>query len=468
MKRNIKLAWLWVGAAALIACSEDGENGTSNGNGEPDMGMAMDMATADDMGMGMDMGNGSLNPACTAAIRTREAEVADQLPWSIDDPTEMIGPENGDQTLESDFAGRYRDDLNTHVGCEPRAEYGNNVEFLVQTNETDVPPGTPANIPGYPCAAKAYETDNVDTSKPIVILVHGNSSAPTTWEEFFDSDIAGEEATTFSMFTFTIETMVREQLATKLLSDGFEVISFDARTDLVADLSDYDPMSNPNRNIDHGWAVPMLQSLVSAVMEQNPDRQVSVIGHSLGVTVIRDTLRRMYVAWRDGEQDAINPFPRLQDVILASGANHGVSTGGDCDPNIRLMPITVTCEMGDRAAFVPTYFSRVNNGPNDLFAAPCADGSYAYGAEDQCGDNVVEYTTITMEDIADGAFQDEFVSEASAALDLEPCVDNQLVTLEDYDRSGYFFDAIPGFLANHFGSMRSDAGMQIILDKLND
>ena len=72
MKRNIKLAWLWVGAAAVIACSEDGENGTSNGNGEPDMGMAMDMATADDMGMGMDMGNGSLNPACTAAIRTRE------------------------------------------------------------------------------------------------------------------------------------------------------------------------------------------------------------------------------------------------------------------------------------------------------------------------------------------------------------------------------------------------------------
>lgn len=442
MQRNTKFTWFVVAAAGLAACGED-SNGNGNGNG----------------------GNGG-NQACTDAIRAREAEVASQLPASIDDPTEMIG--TGNQRLESDFAGKYRDDLANHVGCEPRAMYGNNVEFLVTDNEADVPPGTPANIPGYPCAAKAYSTSNVDTGKPIVILVHGNSSSVTTWEEYFNSDKAGTEATTFSQFTFTIESMVREQLATKLLDEGFEVIAFDARTDLVTELDDWSQETNGNRNIDHGWAVPMLQSLVKAVLNDNPGRQISLVGHSLGVTVVRDALRRLYIEFRDGESGAVNPFPRLEDVILASGANHGVSTGGACDPAIRLMPIQVTCEMGNRDAFVPTYFSEVNNGPNDLYSAPCADGSYAYGQENQCGGNVVQYTTITMEDLPSGLLQDEFVSEDSAALDLEPCVDNQLVSLADFDASGYFFDFIPGFLANHFGSMRSDAGMQIILNKLND
>ena len=417
---------------------------------------------------GTDMGPSSLNPACTAAIRQREMEVSNMLPAPFDDPSEMIGPVDGDVTLEADFAGRYRDDLANHVGCEPRAMYGNNVEFLVQTNEATVAPGTPADIAGYDCAAKAYDTSNVDPEKPIVILVHGNSSANTSFEEYFQQGLAGMQATTFSQFTFTIESMVREQLATKLLDDGFEVLAFDARTDLVNQLGDYDVMANGSRNIDHGWVVPMLQSMVNAVMTNNPNRQISLVGHSLGTTVIRDTLRRMYVAWTNQEQGAVNPFPQLTDVILASGANHGVSTGGSCDPNVRNMAVSVTCEMGDRGAFMPTYFSEVNNGPNDLYTAPCADGSYAFGSEDQCGDNVVDYTTITMEDLPDGSFQDEFVSEASASLDLEPCVENELIGLDDFDRSGYFFDGLPGFLANHFGSVRSDAGMALILQKLND
>lgn len=472
MHRVSRISWIWLlGAVALAACDDDDE---TTGNGTMDMG-GSDLGGSDMGGTGADMGTtdmgpGPLNPACTAAIQARIAQVGQSTvdTWSIDDPVEMVGPENGDVTLEADFAGRYRDDLANHVGCAPRMMYGNNVEFLVTENEAEVPAGQPASIPGYDCAAKAYNTDQVDTSKPIVILVHGNSSSVTTWEEFFDADTAGTEVTTFSQFTFTIESMVRDQLATELLADGFEVISFDARTDLVANLGDYDVMANPSRNIDHGWAVPMLQSLIAAVMNENPSRQVSLIGHSLGTTVIRDALRRMYVGWRDGETGAINPFPRLEDVILASGANHGVSTGGLCDPNVRNMSIAVTCEMGDRAAFQPTYFSEVNNGPSDLFTAPCADGSFAYGQEDQCEMNVVDYTTITMEDLPGGALQDEFVSEASAGLDLEPCVENELVTTNDFDRSGYFFDASPGFLANHFGAIRSDAGIQIILEKLND
>ena len=41
-----------------------------------------------------------------------------------------------------------------------------------------------AHIEGYPCAAKEYTQTNEDTTKPIVILVHGNSTRPHTWEKF--------------------------------------------------------------------------------------------------------------------------------------------------------------------------------------------------------------------------------------------------------------------------------------------
>lgn len=463
-RRLIRISAVLLLGAGLACGDDDTSNGTADagngGNGGADVGNG-----------GTDAGNGSLNPACTAAIEAREAEVANQLPFSIDDPEEMIGPAGGDQRLEADFAGKYRDDLANHVGCEPREAYGPNVELLISDNEATVPTGSEANIPGYDCAAKAYDTSNVDSSKPIVILVHGNSAAPTSFEEYFSSAAAGTEVQTLSQFSFTVESTLREQLATKLLNEGFEVIAFDARIDRVAELDDFNndqTTGNPSRNIDHGWAVPMLQSLIKAVMTNNPTREVSLVGHSLGTTVIRDALRRLYIESRDGEAGAVNPFEQLQDVVLASGANHGVSTFVGCDIFPDQMRGTVACEMGDRGNFTPTYFSEVNNGPNDLFSAPCADGSYAYGAEDQCGDNVVQYTTITMEDVENGALQDEFVSESAARLDLEPCVENLLVGLDDFDRSGYFFTGFWGFFANHFGAIRSDDGMQLIVDRLND
>lgn len=456
-----------------LACGDD-DNGNGNGpadagNGSVDAGNGG--VDAGNGGVDAGNGNGSLNPACTAAIEAREAEVSDQLPFSIDDPEEMIGPAGGDQRLEADFAGKYRDDLSNHVGCEPRTAYDANVEFLISDNEADVPAGTPIDLEGYDCAAKAYDTSNVDTNKPIVILVHGNSAGPTSFEEYFSSAAAGMEVQTLSQFSFTVENMVREQLVNKLLTEGFEVVGFDARVDRVAELDDFNndqQTGNPSRNIDHGWAVPMLQSLIRAVMTENPDREVSLVGHSLGTTVIRDALRRLYIEWRDGETDAVNPFAQLQDVVLTSGANHGVSTFALCDVYPNQMRGTVACEMGDRGNFTPTYFSEVNNGPNDLFSTPCADGSYAYGAEDQCEDNVVQYTTITMEDVENGPLQDEFVSESAARLNLEPCVENVLVGLDDFDRSGYFFTGFWGFFANHFGAIRSNDGMQIIVDRLSD
>ncbi|MCB9732958.1 MAG: alpha/beta hydrolase [Deltaproteobacteria bacterium] len=413
--------------------------------------------------------------ACRAAIATKSAAVASQLAtWSIADAPEMTAS-GGDVKKEADYAGKYRDDLANHVGCAARTEYGKNVEAFVQDNEAEVPAGAPAdgtNLPGYDCAAKVYTQVSPDTTKPVVILVHGNSSSVTSFEEYAKASLAGTEIANVAGFTFTVDTTTRKQLAQSLVDAGYEVVAFDARIDTVASLTDYDPASatgNPFRNIDHGWAVPMLEELVKAVHTKYPGRKVSMIGHSLGVTVIRDALRRLYNESKAGTTGAINPFTFLKDVILLSGANHGVSNGKLlCDSFLANMKGTVGCEMGDRATFVPTYFTKPLNGPSDLFSAPCADGSYAFGEEDQCDGNVVQYTTVTMEDLPDGSLQDEFISEASSKLDLEPCVDNETIGLGDYDSSGYFFTGAPGFFANHFGTPRSNAGIALVLDKLAD
>ena len=429
-----------------------------------------DAATPDDTGVGTDAAvEDPRVVACRATLEARATAVAAELPADSSDAEEMVG--TGDQNLEADFAGHYRDDLDNHPGCVPRDAYDANVETFISDNEATVAAGVPASIAGYPCAAKEYDQAAEDTDKPIVILVHGNSSSVTTFEAYANAARVGTELTTSGGFTFTVEAATRAQLASQLVDAGYRVIGFDARTDLVATLGDFDTDSatgNPFLNIDHGWAVPMLQSLVTAVMTENPDRQVSLIGHSLGVTVIRDALRRMHLAFADGEAGAPNPFAQIKDVILASGANHGVTAGQLLCESFTHMRGAVGCEMGDRDAFAPTYFSTPNNGPSDYFGAPCADGSFAFGAADQCDGNAVQYTTITMRDIAEGSLQDEFVSEDSSSIDLESCVENELIELSDFDASGYFFSGAPGIFASHFGSIRSDSGIALILAKLAD
>jgi hypothetical protein len=57
-------------------------------------------------------------------------------------------------------------------------------------------------------------------------------------------------------------------------------------------------------------------------------------------------------------------------------------------------------------------------------------------------------------------YQDLYVSENASRIDMEGCVVNQLTTLNDYDTSGYFNK---GFIANHFGSMRSNAGIDLVI-----
>jgi len=414
--------------------------------------------------------NGGGNAACTAAVQARLSEVQGQLGgYSIEDAQEMRGA--GNQRLEADYAGKYRDDLGAHPGCQPRASYGpSSSEPFSTDNGAPGTPGQPAAIPGYPCAAKEYTQTREDTSKAIVILFHGNSSGVTAWEPYYNGTLAGTEQSNLGGFNFMVDTQAREQLAGRLVAAGHRVIGFDARTDLVATLDDWDSASetgNPFMNTDHGWTVPMAQRLILAVMQQNPTRKVSLVGHSLGVTVIRDALRRLYVSYKRGDAGALNPFAHLEDVVLLSGANHGVSTGPLCNvfPHMRGK---VCCEMGDRAAYVETYFHKPLNGPRDVWATPCADGSFAFGAWDQCEGNVVTYTTVTMVDIEAGEYQDEFVSEESSRIDLEGCVDNALIGLSDHDSSGYFFTGRPGFLASHFGSARSEAGLQLVVAKLAD
>ncbi len=472
MKRTIR--WCMGALLVLGACGDDDgvDPGTDSSVPTQDAGtedggtVAVDGGTDDDGGMTVD----PRVAACQATLTARGEAVAAMLPSSYEDATEMVR-EGGDQSLEADYAGRYRDDLANHPGCVPRESYGNNVDFLVSDNEATVAAGTPASIAGYPCAAKEYTQDAEDTTKPIVILVHGNSSSPGTFEEYANASLAVTEITQAgSGFTFTVDSTLRPQLATRLVEAGYRVIAFDARTDLVNTLTDFDAdnaTGNAFRNIDHGWAVPMLQSLIQAVMTENPDRQVSLVGHSLGVSVIRDALRRQHLAFRAGDT-TVNVFAQLGDVILASGAIHGVNAGQLLCESFTHMRGRVGCEMGDRDSFAPTYFTRVNNGPSDYFGAPCADGSFAFGEADQCGGNAVHYTTITMQDVPGGTLQDEFVSEAASSIDLDGCVENELIELSDFDGSAFFFTGFPGFFANHFGSIRSDSGIDLILSKLAD
>lgn len=434
--------------------------------------------------------------ACRDRIQQKIAEVKaagiDPDSWAITDAPEMAEittPERQDQTNYLNYDGHYRP-LSNHPGCFTTNLYydkgntsgttpytdGNNdgkwtgaTAFGGPNAATNFIDGKLAVIPGYPCAAKEYTQTNEDTSKPIVILVHGNSTRPHTWEKFLLP--AGTQPTTsFENVQFTADTKERLQLAEKLIAARYRVYAVDFRTDIVTsiDPSANSSTQNSSGNIDHGWSTPILQSLIKAVMKEYPNRKVAIIGHSLGVSVVRDALRRLYVEHVQNKADSLNPFPHVSHVILGSGANHGVSTydpalGALCANN-KTMRGTIVCEMGSRSNYVQTYFHKPLNGPRDLFSTPCADGDYAFGKTGQCEGNVVKYYTITMTDKEKGTnYQDLYVSEAASRMDMDGCVTNKLTTLSDYDTSGYFNK---GFIANHFGSLRSEAGMSLALQYL--
>lgn len=343
-------------------------------------------------------------------------------------------PETGSTTTDDtdvvDFpdvsdAITYRD-LGTHPGCSTAG--------LTYT---------PASIAGYACAAKEY-VGTEDTNKPIVILIHGNSDTPSSWEAYDSAGACGAAGATEG------EDMLAEQLA----AAGYRVIAADMRFDLVDDPAGNNDTENLAKNMDHGWGTPIAQSLIASVLAENPDRDISIIGFSFGVTVARDAVRRLAI------NEEVDIFPRIQDMILLAGANHGVSSGPLCGIN-PTMRGQVTCEMGDRAAYTPTDFLTPLNGPEGAWETPCGDGATAW-ERPICGENAVDYTTIVMEDLPDGEQQDLFVSEASSRLE---GADNQTVGLNDVDESNYFFC---GLFRNHYGAARSDVALGIVLDRLAD
>ena len=429
--------------------------------------------------------------ALSDALRAAGVDVAS---WSFHDAPEMKEPAlTAVQTpgTYKQYDGRYRP-LSNHPGCSRANLYydkkntevkpgntpykdGNNdgrwtgqEQFGGPNAATGFVDGDVADIPGYDCAAKQYTPVAEDASLPIVILVHGNSTRPHSWEKF-QLPLGTEINSAFENVQFKPDTEARTQLAEALVAAHYRVVAVDFRTDLVASV---DPTANSTTennagNIDHGWSTPILQSLIKAVMRAHPERKVALVGHSLGVTVVRDALRRLYVESVDGVEGAINPFPRLSHVILGSGANHGVSTydppSALCGPNLTMRG-TIVCEMGSRSNYQQTYFHKPLNGPRDLFSTPCADGDFAFGRTGQCGGNVVKYLTLTMTDVQSGSnYQDFYVAEAASRLDMAGCANNTLTTLADYDTSGYFNK---GFIANHFGSVRSTAGLKSMLDFL--
>jgi pimeloyl-ACP methyl ester carboxylesterase len=328
---------------------------------------------------------------------------------------------------------------------------------------------TPASIPGYACAAREFPFPagvTEDTAKPIVILVHGNSESPTGWIKFVHPDPASLQ--------FPADTTARDQLAELLPAAGFRTIAIDMRTDLIDDPKSPEGKDTGNtpKNADHGWTVPLLQELIKQVAIANPDRKISIVGFSLGATTVRDALRRLWVENADAKWD-VNIFSRVQDVIVASGANHGVvSFAKQCGVNLTMRG-TVTCQMGQRNQYTETAFHRPLNGPpidglpefGGWWETPCADGDYAFGKRGACGGATVSYTTITMQDLTNGTQQDEFVSEHASRLYPKECANNVLDGLNDFDTSGYFFN---GFFRNHYGSVRSDAGIAKVIAALED
>jgi pimeloyl-ACP methyl ester carboxylesterase len=343
----------------------------------------------------------------------------------------------GDPTLNENNkdAIAYRD-IASHPGCaidglETRGAGNEN-----STSGNNMKPYKAAEIPGYRCAAKEYAVTNEDKSKPIVLLVHGNSSTPSDWEKH-----PADSAT----------PMLSERLA----AAGFRTYAVDFRFDKVDDPVGPDRKTgNPAKNMDHGWTVPIATHFIESVLAQFPDRKISIVAFSLGPTTVRDALRRIH---RKGTV----PFARIKHLVLASGAHHGVKTFRDfCGVN-PTMAGKVTCEMGDREAFVATAFSRGLNGEGGIWETPCADGSTAWGQSGVCGGNKVAYTTITMKDIAQGTYQDEFVSQTSASL---KGAENKTVDLNDTDATGYFYN---GSFKSHYGAVRSENGVKTIFEALS-
>jgi hypothetical protein len=243
-------------------------------------------------------------------------------------------------------------------------------------------------------------------------------------------------------------------LSERLVAAGIHAIAIDMRSDTSDDPTcQQGPTCNAAKNMDHAWGVPMVMAFIKAVMAAYPTRDLSMVGFSYGPGVIRDALRRLH-------RQGLKPFERIRDLVFVSGGHHGVATyqklcQNEQNPANTSMAGRCACEMGDRTEYVQTPFHVPLNGASSEadFETPCADGNAAYGQQGVCGGHSVRYTTLVMQDISQGTYQDEFVSQAAAALN---GADNETDALSDQDQTGYFYN---GAFKNHFGSIRSETAL---------
>lgn len=366
--------------------------------------------------------SGTTNPV--PVVDAQSVNEAGQL---VDDPTK--NPAIADSTENI----TYRDNLAEHPGCTT-------ADLATRVNPDTTPSGySAALIPGYPCAAREMKPAGVeDTNKALIILVHGNSSTP---KDFLNNPEDTPEP-----------GGVVTKVGNRLVEDGYHVFYVDFRFDKVPNET-----ANAAKNMDHGWTVPILESLIRSLHAAYPTRKINLSGFSLGTTVIRDALRRMH---HKGEA----PFSYVHALHLVSGANHGVKNygllcGDPANPANKTMSGLCVCQMGNRENYAPTPFMSVLNGPNGAYETPCADGSTAYGQRDVCGGNRVLYTTAVHRDLPDGTLEDEFVSQRSSRL--EGALDNRAITADD--TSKYFFN---GAFPHHYGAIRSAEGVDFAITAL--
>lgn len=367
--------------------------------------------------------DGGSTPIADGGFTTPDATVDLDPDAGEDDPTTNDAIKDSTQPFLT-----YRDDLSTHPGCTT-ADLGSRSDGALQA----LPAYTSADLPGFPCAAREFNVPlNEDLTRPVIILVHGNSSSPFEWEN--NPTLDGNADV--------------KMLAPTLADDGWHVYEADLRIDKAKSTTP----PNGAGNVDHGWATPLVEALIKAVHAKYPNRKINMGGFSLGPTVIRDALRRMH---HRGEK----PFSYMHALHFVSAANHGVRTFtaacGDINaPNSQSMVGWAACQLGNRTGYTPVPFLATLNGPDGAYETPCADGIHAYGQTNVCGRNIVLYTTTVHKDEPDGTTKDEFVSEASAAL---KGADNRTVTSL---KATNFFGG-PDLFANHYGAIRSAEGVAL-------
>ena len=220
----------------------------------------------------------SRHPASTITTRSRPRRTTRWDGTSMPQPGDAAYPGGRYRTLTPDSTGAM------HPGCS--------IDGLSYT---------PASIPGYACAAREFpfpDGTTEDTTKPIVILVHGNSESPTGWMKFLHPD---PSSLMFPGRHRRARSARRAAARARLPHDrGRHAHRSDRRPE--------QPRGQGHRQ--HAEELrPRLDGAAPRGADQaRRDREpgspaLAVVGFSLGATTVRDALRRLWVENQDGKWD---------------------------------------------------------------------------------------------------------------------------------------------------------------------